>query len=274
MDVKKYKKKKKKSSLKGVAFYLLLIVTASLLALGYNKITDYFQTELAGFELSDIRITGNFILSEKEILKTIGFKEGDKLLEISAGQVAEKLKKSPYLRSVSAVYSLPSTLRINVVERKPVAFIYGRGLNMIDNEGFILPVPDNNFRWNLPVITHLPESLGLQGAETVSEKAKKVVEIVSFISFLEMPFSQMVSEINCSKTEYLEIGLTGTETIIKLNPENYQQQLFVAAKYMKDYMDFKNLNKIEYVDVRLRVYLPGRSFLPRRYRLGEYVYFF
>ena len=168
LDKTKYsRKKKKKSPLKAVFLYLLILAVLSGLAWGYRFLNQRFQDRLSRFELADIKIQGNSILSNAEILNMLGLKPGEKLLKISAKDVVVKLKKSRYIRAVSAVYSLPSTLRINITEREPVAFLYGRGLNLIDTEGFILPVPEINKRWNLPVISGI---LSWKRKETLSSR--------------------------------------------------------------------------------------------------------
>jgi len=248
----KYKKKKKKKSAKSLFLYLGIIVILSLVAFGYKTLNVHLQEKLSRFELNDIHLTGNKILSKNEILRMLGLNSGEKLLEISVVEIAKTLKKSSYVRAASAVYSLPSTLRINVKERKPVAFIYGRGLNMIDKENFILPVPNKNIRWNLPVITGIKEKLGIQGVESISETAKKGVEIARFSSLVEMPLREMISEINFSNKEYVAISLAGCKTIIRVDRDNYQEQLFIAARYLKDYLDFKKIDNLNYVDVRFK----------------------
>lgn len=246
----KYKRKKKKKSIKALMLYLILVAVLSGLAYGYRTLDSYLQERLSQFELNEIQINGNEILSKAEILKMLGLKQGEKLLKISANDVVEKLKESQYIRAVSAVYSLPSTLRINIREREAVAFLYGRGLNLIDAESFILPVPDTNKRWDLPVITGISEKLGFQGTETISESAKLGVEIARYVKILEMPLKAMVSEINFSHKDYISIYLSGCSAEIRIDANNYQNQLFIAARYLKDYQDFKRIDDLQYVDVR------------------------
>ncbi len=248
----KYKKKKKKKPAKALFLYLAIIAILSILAFGYKTLNIHLQEKLSRFELNDIHITGNTILSKNEVLKMLGLKSGEKLLEISAGEVAITLKKSSYIRAASAVYSLPSTLRFNITEREPVAFIYGRGLNMIDKESFILPVPGKSIHWDLPVITGIKEKLGIQGVETISETAKKAVEIARYSSLVDMPLREMIAEINFSNKDYVAIGLVGCKAVIRVDRDNYQEQLFIAARYLKDYMDFKKIGGLKYVDVRFK----------------------
>ena len=245
----KYKKKIKKKSAKALFLYFVIIAIMSSLAFGYKTLNIHLQEKLSQFELNDIHITGNTILTENEILKMLGLNSGEKLLEISASEIAKTLKKSAYIRAATAVYSLPSTLRINITERQPVAFIYGRGLNMIDKENFILPVPDKSIRWDLPVITGIKEKLGIQGVETISEIAKNAVGIARYSSMIDMPLREMISEINFINPDYIAIGLVGCNTVIRVDKDNYQEQLFIAAHYFKNYLDFKKIGNLQYVDV-------------------------
>jgi len=244
------KRKKRKKKGKALLLYLFTIAFLSVSAYGYKAFNSHLQESLSKFELTDIHISGNDILTDTEILKILGLQTGEKLLEIRAVEVVEKLKKSTYVRAVNAVYSLPSTLRINMQERKPVAFIYGRGLNMIDRENYILPVPEKNIRWNLPVITGINEKLGIQGTETISPKAKHAVAIARYVSIVDMPLREMVSEISFKNKNFIEIGISGSSAVIRIDQENYQEQLFIAARYLKDYLDFNQLDNLDYVDVR------------------------
>ena len=248
----KYKKRKKKKPAKALFLYFAIVVIMSLLAFGYKTLNIHLQEKLSQFELNDIHVTGNRILPKSEILKMLGLNNGKKLLEISASDVVKTLKTSSYIRAVSAVYSLPSTLRIKITEREPIAFIYGRGLNMIDNENYILAVPEKSIRWDLPVIRGIKEKLGIQGAETISETAKKAVEIARYASMVDMPLREMISEIDFSNDDYVAVGLAGCKAIIRIDLENYQEQLFVAARYLKDYLNFKKIDNLNYVDVRFK----------------------
>ena len=113
MKAKLQRRKKKKNS-KALLLYLVIIALLSVAAYGYKAFNSQLQENLSKFELTDIHMSGNDILSDKKILKILGLQTGEKLLEISAVEVVEKLKKSTYIRAVNAVYSLPSTMRINV----------------------------------------------------------------------------------------------------------------------------------------------------------------
>ena len=65
-----------------------------------------------------------------------------------------------------------------------------------------------------------------------------------------MPFREMASEIYYNGENDIHIKLIKSNGSIRITFSEYRKQLFLAAKYFKDYFDFKNLNNLEYVDLR------------------------
>jgi len=243
--------RQKKRRLKNGVWYVIMLVSLSLLAWGYNSITRYLNTAKATFELEQIEISGNKVLSRAEILKQLGLPEkGMRLLEIDPATVREKLSKLPFVKNVTAVHSLPATLRIRVEERRPVAYVYGRGLNLIDKEGFLLPLPAGPLTWNLPVIRHIPEKLGVQGAYTTAPMLRKAVAMVAFINHLQAPLPELVSELDFSSREYLRITLSQGARELRVDYDNYPRQLYKAAGFFRDYVDFTPSAMLAYVDAR------------------------
>lgn len=245
-------KKKNKKSLKITLVYLLVIAFLSLAAYSYKWIDDYLQESLSTFKLVDIDIKGNKVLSRKDVLALCGLKPGQELLTIKPVDVVKKLCRSPYIKAAGAVRSLPSTLRIVIKERKPIAFIYGRGLNLIDDEGYLIPVPRMNRRWNLPFITGVNEPLGTLGEKTISRKALKGVEILSYAKLMSSSINEVISEINLKNSRYLRLLLIKGGSEARLDYDNYQENLYVLSQYFEKYLDWNKLAVLKYIDVRFK----------------------
>ncbi len=244
-------KKKKRRSLKAGVWYVLMLTALSLLAWGYHSFDSYLQTATGKFELESIKVSGNDILSRADVLKLLGLPaRGQKLLAINPADVRKKLLKSPFVKSASAVHSLPSTLRIHVVERKPLAFLYGRGLNLVDREGFIMPVPALSRVWNLPVIRNVPGRLGIQGAVSTAPGVHRAVAMIDWINRLDAPLPQLISELDFSPGTYLNLYLRDGRTVLRVSEKGYKKQLYKAAGFFKDYVDFKKKQRPAYIDLR------------------------
>lgn len=249
---KRLTKKRRKAIRAGVT-YFAVVALLSLAAYGYNYINSYLQNNLAAFKLIDIDIKGNHILSRTEILELCGLPKGEtKLLHLRPSEVIKNLVRSPYIKSAGAVRSLPATLRIVVEERQPVAFIYGRGLNLIDKEGVLMPVPKNHLSWNLPFITGVKESLGSLGEKTVSQKALLATEILVYMRWMQSPLSEVVSEINMKRKNDLRLRLIQGGTMVRFDVKNYEENLFLLSQYFKKYLDWSRLAAYDYFDMRYK----------------------
>jgi len=226
-------------------------VFLSLTAYVYRQVNAYLQDQFSSFALSDISIEGNHLLSRVQVLKLCGLKPGsDRLMEIRPSEVVKNLKESPYINDASAVRSLPSTLRIVISERAPLAFIYGRGLNLIDEEGVLLPVPRDHRKWNLPFITGVNQPLGTLGEKTTASRAQQAVEILAFVRFMKSPVGDLISEIDMSNGKQPLLKFIRGGAKVKLNLAHYQQSLFVLDRYLNKFFKWEDLALVQYFDVR------------------------
>jgi cell division protein FtsQ len=243
-------KKKSKKSLKATVVYFIALLLFSLAAYGYKTLESFFQESMASFELSNIVIEGNSILSRRDILHLCGLKGSEKLLTVSPKKVVESIRKSPYIKSVSAVRSLPATLRISVTERKAVAFIYGRGLNLIDDEGVLLPIPKSNRSWNFPFIAHADVPIGKIGKCSSQRSVRKAVKILNYINFLESSLADIVAEVSVEGDDEIRMRLINGGSLVKIRYDNYQERLYMLSEYVQRYQNWNNFAGIEYIDLR------------------------
>lgn len=249
---KKFWNKKRKKSLKYSLLYIGSIVLLSVLIYGFRFTGSYLKENLSAFELKEIKISGNHILDRKEILHLCGLQEKKQgLLRIDENKITHRLRQSPYVKKAAAVYSLPSTLRIRLEERQPIAFIYGKGLNLIDDQGVLIPVPRKAIRWNLPLITGVKGPLGALGEKTIAKKALQAVEMLDYLHFIHSPVEQIISEINVGDKN-VTLRLIKGGALVRINKKQYQDKLFVLSQYFKHYLNWNRLTVIEYIDLRFK----------------------
>ncbi len=244
--------KKRKKSLKASVIYILVLLALSLAAYGYKSLETFFQESMASFELDDIVIEGHNILSRQEVLSLCGLNGKKKLLKISPNSVVTKLLKSPYIKTASAVRSLPATLHIEIVERKAVAFIFGKGLNLIDTEGILLPVPKSNRSWNLPFIMHSRHAIGQLGKQSVLTEVQKAVQVLSYINILKSSLGDLIAEISIINNSDIRLQLIKGGSIVRIKYDNYQENLFLLSEYIQVYQNWNELAAIEYIDMRFK----------------------
>jgi len=247
-------KKEEKPHSGGKMYYAAgLLLLLLLLIYGYAKLNENIQTSSAAFKVKDIEIKGNYLVSRTEVLKLIGVKGGnDQQVVLKPADISKRLAASPYIQEASAVRSLPARLRIVIEEKVPVAFIYGQGLNLIDETGILMPVPENQTPLNLPLITGINEALGTLGSSTRSKSAMKAVEILNYLKFMKTPLEELISEINVKDKNTIHLILIRGGAQARISVSNYHENLYVLNQYVHKYLDWKELAKIEYFDVRFK----------------------
>ncbi len=244
-------RRRKKHTLRNTLIYLSVIVVLSGLAYVNRQVEAYLSKRIATFELKNIKINGNRILTREQVLKLCGVKPGEKYLTVKPTQIARSLMHSPFVKNAAAVYSLPSTLRISVQERDPIAFVFKDNLVLIDAEGVLLPFPKiPAYSWNLPVIKASGEELGQLGQVTKSTRLLKTVEVLKYIKFMKSPLWSMIASIELKPEEMLEISLIKGGAKVRCNFEDYQNELYVLNLYVQNYLDWEQLAEIEYIDLR------------------------
>ncbi len=245
------KKKNKGRFLTGSGKFFLGLLLFYLLYFAVNKIVETEKNKSFVYKRSEIEVTGTNIISETKVLNICGYlKKSEEAIEINPERTAQDLMSLPYIKGVSIKDRPPRKLSIIIEERRPIAFIYGLGLNLIDEEGFLMPVPNDDMIWDLPLITGIKQSLGKLGQATT---AKSVYQALNLISYLEIENSLLldfISEINMKHTSYIELHLIKGGTTIRLGKNTFKKELFVLKNYLVNYVDWNQLQKIEYIDLR------------------------
>ena len=129
---KKKKKKRKKKN-----WLLRIFVTAAVI------VALYFFLSSSIFDIEDIRVENNALLSDKEIISASGIKAGQNIF--SAGGILGKgdLKKNPYIKDVDLDRDLPGRITIVVTEIEPVAAVPHRGgYILLDEVGDYIDIND------------------------------------------------------------------------------------------------------------------------------------
>jgi cell division septal protein FtsQ len=157
-----------------------------------------------------------------------------------------------YVQGVSITTRPPRILNITIEERKPVAFIYGRGLNIIDEQGYLMPVPDQNIYWDLPLISGIKQSLGKLGEQSTAADTYLALEIVRYLEFENPLLLALVSEINLEKRNHIELYLTRGGATIRVSRDLFYKELYILKNYLATYIDWVQLKKIEYIDLRFK----------------------
>jgi cell division septal protein FtsQ len=188
----------------------LALVIVIGVSLGVREGARRFFFENPDYRLTNIEVQTDGTLQREQILKTAELREGENIFAVNLGRAHDRLQELPQVDDVQVVRQLPGEIDIQIVERKPVAWITGEkeiidpfatdGVFLVDARGVLMKE-----KKLLPEYLGLPLILGCSsesldaGKVVESPEAKAALELLrlSTRSFMQTRFQ--IREIDVSK---------------------------------------------------------------------------
>ena len=161
------------------------------------------------------------------------------LLDMS--HIQKALKGYRFIKEVHVQKIYPSSLRIKIQERTPIALLKKEQIYLIDREGILLERLDPRKKTNLPLLT---DSNNFE--KHYKEKLKLALDCFDNLSPLE---KEMIDIIDLSEFENVIIQLKGINERIILGNDRYSQKIKFFQKNNKKLEKYRPL---EYVDLRFQ----------------------
>jgi cell division protein FtsQ len=121
-------------------------------------------THSPAFRLRSVSVTGQRHLTAGEVEHLAGLSARTNVFWISPGDLARRLERNPWVASALVSRSLPSTLRITIRERTPVAILPGRQRQAVAADGVVLEPASLSAVATLPLIVVAGRAVGPQSA--------------------------------------------------------------------------------------------------------------
>ncbi|HLG90048.1 MAG TPA: cell division protein FtsQ/DivIB [Alphaproteobacteria bacterium] len=105
-------------------------------ALDWMETRAVDATASVGFRVEDVEVAGRVETDPKALLDALGLKRGDPLLAFDPATARERVEALPWVASAAVERLFPDTIRIVIVERRPIAlWQHNERLSLIDSEG-------------------------------------------------------------------------------------------------------------------------------------------
>lgn len=139
---------------------------------------------LPGFEVQRVEVTGTRLLPPDEVVRSSGIRQGQSVWEDEA-RWEEALEQHAVIESARVSRRLPRTLRVEVREKQPVAYLAEEVLTPVTSSGERLPVDPTRAAVDLPIArgaegNTVPPAL-LAEAERLGRMAPELLAEVSEI---------------------------------------------------------------------------------------------
>jgi cell division protein FtsQ len=153
-----------------------------------------------------IEVSGNKIVQREEIVKLFVHDRERSVVRIPLDARRSQIEELSWVQEANVQRILPNHLRIQIVERTPVAFFRnGTELTLIDAPGVLLDRPDGE-DFHFPIVTGLSESMSREERE---KRMGTYTEFMKDIDLVRPGASDRVSEIELGNPRDLRAVLTG-----------------------------------------------------------------
>jgi cell division protein FtsQ len=216
------------------------------------------------YRVSRIDIQTDGTLQRDQILKAAGIREGENIFSVNLAHVHNALLQLPQVDRVQVVRNMPSDINIQIVERKPVAWITSdkeitnpfaaENAFLIDARGVLMKE-----KKLLPEYLGLPLIVGctgetLEAGKTISSfEAKSALDLLrlSTRSFMQTRF--LIREIDVSKG-YCLVVTDKNRTRVTFGFDNLEAQLQRLEQFLVYSDDFKR--ELETVNLLVQRNIP------------------
>lgn len=215
--------------------------------------------------IEKITISGNYTITRDEILSVARLKDSlINLNEINIDIIQDRISKHPEIKKVFVSKVLPSELKVEIIERRPVAILStGNELKLIDDELEVFPFKNYSKLYDLPVIS------GVRTESNPNQKSKFNKEDLRLALFMILNsyreskvMYNNISEINLSDSSKVIVYMSEDSSPFffprmmneSIADEDYQNlilnRLQIFDNYLKQLLDIHLKNHVNYVDLR------------------------
>lgn len=195
------------------------------------------------FQIKNINISGNDFIETKSILNSIQTLVNNKnLFDTEVEEIKNILNRNKFINNVKIYSLVPSTIKIDIIEKKPIALINNNNKSyFIDDNSNIIEadIKSINYFVNTPIITSNNNNID-------NNLSKKIV--MSIYKHNEEIYNQLNELIY--EDSFISL-IFNNHTKVKINKNNYTKDLIKFYSFINQIVNTENINIYEYIDLSI-----------------------
>jgi cell division protein FtsQ len=185
-----------------LSFAGIAVVTVTVVATRFFL----YSPQFALAHPDQVELSGNKIVARESVLKLFLRDRNRSVLQIPLDKRRSELEQLPWVESATVHRILPNHIRVELVERTPIAFARsGNELDLIDAHGVILDRPDGQ-DWHFPIVSGVSFDLPRDQRE---KHMQNYQDFMKAIDLVRSGSSEQVSEIDLANSRDLRAVMTG-----------------------------------------------------------------
>ena len=184
----------------GIGAFVVLAGLTTACDLLKNRLERDARFRIAG--ASNIQASGLTEVNRGQILPVFGEDIGRNIFFVPVSERRKELEAIPWIEHATVMRVLPDQIRVNIVERQPVAFTrHGQLVGLVDASGVLLdmsPATMAEHHYSFPVVTGIDP-----GDKPTSRQARMAIygRLMAELDANKQHYSEQISEIDLTDPE-------------------------------------------------------------------------
>ena len=243
---------------RGGQLALLGLGVAALVWLGDQ--TARYAHSADAFAIREITIEGNQQLEDIDVRRAARLQIGSNVFEVSVEDARNHLLQHPWVEEASVVRKLPGRVRIDIVERRPVALVALDQLYLVSEEGAVFKRLGVDDPVDLPVITGIASERFYDDLDYRTAILLRSMALLQDYEGAGLAKREPVSEIHFEGANGIELFVGDDGMNVRLGNGQHRQKLrrlrqvlerLTKEKTRPSYVYLDNVRSPERVTVRL-----------------------
>tara|TARA_Y100000768_G_scaffold368240_1_gene332013 strand:- start:965 stop:1729 length:765 start_codon:yes stop_codon:yes gene_type:complete len=230
---------------------LIFTSISLLIILALAKISSWWCISSNNLILKNISISNTKIIDNKEFYNLVNRFRGKPLEEIKIDSITKIIEDHPYVEAVRVSKWYPSKIKVELIEREPIAILNISPMVLLDKYGFVLPYKTSKMNFNLPILNNFNTNLDFYpyGNKALSENVTNCVEWLNRIKIDYTSLYKDISEMKMTSENNINIILAEYPTQIFLGKNHIWTKIEILKKFETELLP-KKLSDFSYLDMR------------------------
>jgi cell division protein FtsQ len=207
-------------------------------------------------QVNRVVVSGNGRMSKGEVLAVLSGLTGESLLTTDLERWRKRLLASPWVRDAALRRSLPSTVEVEIWERRPSALARVNGdMYLIDDRGVLIDQYGPQYAdLDLPIVDGLTMSSNPDGTMTDEARAELAARVIAAVG-AKPDVAKRLSQIDVADLRNVSVILSGDPAVIELGDDQFLPRLEAYLQLAPTLRE--RVPDIDYVDLRFddRIYV-------------------
>ncbi len=203
-----------------------LVAALALAGLGWlgQQGIRYAHTAPA-FAIREITVEGNHQLEDIDVRRAAGLHIGSNVFEVSSEDARNHLLQHPWVEEAQVVRRLPGRIRIEVVERRPVALVALDQLYLVSDDGTVFKRLGVDDPVDLPVITGIASEQFYDDLDYRTSVLLQSMALLQDYDGAGLSEREPVSEIHFDEVNGVELFIGRDGMNVRLGTGQHRQKL-------------------------------------------------